>query len=85
MDVTPDRFFALYFSESTPARFVRDALVDLRPSGAELRSSFYAFVASSLRMKGGRFLDSWVEILKVLDGRGFPEPWSVSISAPIPQ
>jgi hypothetical protein len=76
LDVTAQRFFELFFSNGPAALFVREVVANLKPTSAELDSAFYSFVAHSLRIKGGRYRESWLEILTGLDQRGFPSPWS---------
>jgi aminoglycoside phosphotransferase len=76
LDVTPARFLDLYFSESTAANFVRETVTALEPDPATQRLAFYHFVTFNLRIKGGRYRESWLEILKRLDQSGFPGPWS---------
>jgi len=78
--VNVDIFLKRFYSKEAGASFIQNTLRAANPSSGELRRSFYVFVANVLSLNTGQYREPWLEILRILDRHGFPEPWSCSLS-----
>jgi len=78
--VNVDIFLKRFYSGEAGASAIQKILRAEDPSPGEIRRSFYVFVANALSLNTGQYREPWLEILRILDRHGFPEPWSCSLS-----
>jgi aminoglycoside phosphotransferase len=81
-DVNVDIFLKRFFSKEAGACSIQKTMRAADPSSEEIRRSFYLFVATMIDLNTGAYRGPWLEILKILDRHGYPEPWSCFLRPP---